>query len=367
MKTKAAVLYEARTPLEIEYLNLDPPQLGEVLVRVSAAGVCHSDWHIISGGTQYPLPVVLGHEGSGVVEQAGKGVTNLKEGDHVIFDWVASCGSCYYCLNGHPKLCSTYNQQLWAGNLLDGTTRFSKSGKRIFHLSGVACDSEYVVIPQECCVPLQINIPLPVAALIGCAVTTGVGAVLNTAQVRPGSSVAVYGTGGVGICVIMGAQLAGASRIIAVDLNEKKEKMAREFGATHFLVNGPDTNEAVRDLTEGRGADYVFEAVGTPELQEQCLDAARPGGVVILAGLSPMGSSTNLPGALITRQEKTILGSYYGSADTVRDFHLFSDLYLKGRLNLESLISKKYKLEQINQAYADMLSGNIARGLIVFD
>jgi S-(hydroxymethyl)glutathione dehydrogenase/alcohol dehydrogenase len=194
-----------------------------------------------------------------------------------------------------------------------------------------------------------------------------VGAVVNTARVRPGSSVAVFGAGGVGLSIVMGAKLAGAGRVIVVDRAEGKLDLAQGFGATDVLMAGPEVTEAVRSLTEGRGADYVFEAIGLPAVQEQCLEAARPGGVVVLVGISPMGSGTNLPGAIIARQEKTVSGSYYGSANAARDFPLYADLYLKGRLDLDRLVSKTYPLEQINEAYADMLGGEIARGVVVFE
>jgi S-(hydroxymethyl)glutathione dehydrogenase/alcohol dehydrogenase len=248
---------------------------------------------------------------------------------------------------------------------MDGTTRFSNNGKSYFHFSALACFSEYTVVPQECCVPLPKEVPLPAAALIGCAVTTGVGAALNTAQVKPGSSVAVFGAGGVGLSVVMGARLAGATTIIAVDRHEAKRKIAMNLGATHVLINPSDAVDEIRKITEDRGADYVFEAIGIPAVQELCLHAARPGGVVVLAGISPVGSSTNLPGAIITRQEKTIMGSYYGTANTARDFPRYAEYYLQGKLPLDRLISKTYALDQMNEAYADMLSGSIARGVVV--
>ena len=214
---------------------------------------------------------------------------------------------------------------------------------------------------------LPAAVPASVAALIGCAVTTGVGAVLNTAQVRPGSSVAVFGAGGVGLSAVLGARLAGAGRIIVVDAVAGKRDVALACGATDFLVADADVAAAIRSLTQGRGADYVFEAVGAPAVQETCLAAARPGGTIVLAGLAPMGSSTNLPGALLTRQEKTVKGSYYGSASPARDFPLLADLYLQGRLDLDQLVTRTYRLEEINDAYADMLAGRVARGVIVFD
>jgi NDMA-dependent alcohol dehydrogenase len=366
MKVKAAVFYEPGVPFQIETLDLQPPQTGEVLVKVAAVGVCHSDWHLMTGATQHPLPVVPGHEGAGIVEVVGEGVTRVQPGDHIALNWAPSCGSCFYCLRDRPSLCNTFVGPIWAGTMMDGTTRLSKDGRPIYHFSALACFADYTVVPQECCVPISKEIPLTVAALIGCAVTTGVGAVLNTARIEPGSTVAVFGAGGVGLSIIMGAQLAGAARIIAIDTNEAKGDLAHEFGATDILIARPDANDAIRSLTAGRGADYVFEAIGIPAVQEQCLDAVRPGGTVILVGVSAMGSGTNLPGAIITRQEKTVTGSYYGSANTARDFPLYADLYRQGKLDLGRLISRTYPLEQINEAYQDMLGGEIARGLIVF-
>jgi Zn-dependent alcohol dehydrogenase len=366
MKIQAAVFYESNVPFQIETLDLERPHAGEVLVKMAAAGVCHSDWHLMTGATKHPTPVVPGHEGAGIVEAVGESVTHIKAGDYVALNWAPNCGSCFYCLHDRPSLCSTYVEPIWAGTMMDGTSRLSKNGETIYHFSGTACFADYAVVPQECCVPLSQDIPLTIAALIGCAVTTGVGAVLNTAKVRPGSSVAIFGAGGVGLNIIMGAKLAGASRIIAVDKSEAKDDISQEFGATDFAIAGPEANDEIRRMTAGRGADYVFEAIGIPKVQEQCLDAVRPGGTVIFVGVSPMGSATNLPGAIITRQEKTVTGTYYGTANTVRDFPLFADLYLKGKLDLDRLISKTYSLDQINPAYADMLSGEIARGVIVF-
>jgi S-(hydroxymethyl)glutathione dehydrogenase/alcohol dehydrogenase len=367
MKIKAAVFYEPGVPFKVETLDLEEPRAGEVLVKVAAVGVCHSDWHLMTGATKHPLPVVPGHEGAGVVAAMGPGVERVKLGDHVALNWAPNCGKCFYCLNDRPSLCAAYVGPLWAGVMLDGSTRLSQNGQPVYHFSALACFAEYCVVPQECCVPFKNEVPLAVAALIGCAVTTGVGAVLNTARVKPGSSVAVFGAGGVGLSIIMGAHLAGASRVIAVDKAPAKLEMARGFGATDALLGGPGVNNAIRDLTGGRGADYVFEAVGIPALQEQCLDAARPGGVIVLAGISPMGSGTNLPGAIITRQEKTIMGTYYGSANTARDFPLYGELFLRGQLPLDKLVSQTYPLEQINEAYADMLSGETGRGVIVFE
>lgn len=367
MKIQAAVLNTPGAPFVIETLDLEPPREHEVLVRMAATGICHSDWHLVTGATQHAMPVVAGHEGAGVVVGLGKGVTNVSLGDHVALNWAPSCGNCFYCLNDRPSLCDTFIGPIWAGTMMDGTTRLSRNGQPIYHFSALACFADQVVVPDVCCVPLDKSIPLTVAALIGCAVTTGVGAVLNTIHFKPGSSVAVYGAGGVGLSIVLGAKLAGAARIIVVDTNEAKGNLSIEFGATDFVMAGSDAVASIRTMTHGRGADYVFEAIGLPSVQEECLAAVRPGGTVVLAGVAPMGSDTNLPGAIITRQEKTVTGTYYGSANPARDFPLYATLYQRGLLDLNRLISKTYKLDQINRAYADMLSGEIARGIIVFN
>ncbi len=366
MKIRAAVLRKIKSRFSIETVDLASPRAGEVRVRMAAAGVCHSDWHLVSGDTRHPLPVVAGHEGAGIVEKIGKGVSGFKPGDHVILNWAPNCGGCFYCRHHRPNLCSTYLEPIWAGTLLDGTPRLSKKGRPIFHYCGLACFAEHAVVPQECCVKIKKKIPLTVAALIGCAVTTGVGAVLNTAKVPPGSSVMIFGAGGVGLSMVMGAKLAGATRIVVVDRARAKMELSKTFGATHALPAGKEIIERVRALTGGRGADYVFDATGIPAVQEQCLDAARPGGTVVLAGLAPMGSATNFPGAILTRQEKTVKGTYYGSADPARDFPIYADLYLRGKLPLDKLISRTWPLKKINEAFAEMLTGNVARGVIVF-
>ena len=366
MKTRAALFVKPGEPFRIETLDLEAPRAGEVLVEMGAAGVCHSDWHLMTGATRHPVPVVPGHEGAGTVAGVGAGVTRVRPGDRVALNWAPSCGECFYCKHGRPSLCRTYVEPIWAGTMLDGTTRFSLDGRPVYHFSALACFAERIVVPEVCCVPMPHEIPMDVAALIGCAVTTGVGAVLNTAQVAAGSSVAVIGVGGVGLSVLLGARLAGAERIIAVDRHEGKGDLALAFGATDFVVNGPEATAEIRRLTDGRGADYVFEAVGLPALQEQALAAARPGGTAVLVGISPMGSATNLPGAILTREEKTVMGSYYGTADPSREFPRLAALYLEGRLDLDRLVTQRYRLDQINLAYADMLAGETARGVVEF-
>jgi S-(hydroxymethyl)glutathione dehydrogenase/alcohol dehydrogenase len=313
------------------------------------------------------LPVVLGHEGAGVVEAVGEGVTRVEPGDHVILNWAPDCGECSYCLHGKPNLCETFVGPLWAGTMLDGTTRLRSHGNTVYHFSGLATFAEQAIVPQETCIPIRKDVPLKAAALVGCAVTTGVGAAVNTVQVRPGDSIAVYGCGGVGLNILQAAALCGAETIIAVDRVAAKMEIAKTFGATHTVIAGDDTVKTVRDLTSGRGADFVFEAIGIPEVQEEALQAVRPGGTLILVGIAPMESATNFPGAVLARQEKNIVGSYYGTANTRRDFPMLLDLYMAGKLKLDELISCEYALDEINAAYQATLSGETARGVIVFE
>jgi NDMA-dependent alcohol dehydrogenase len=367
MKMKAALLTAAHQPFLVDEVMLDEPRTGEVLIKIAASGVCHSDYHLVSGATNHPMPVVPGHEGAGVVEAIGPGVTRVTTGDHVTLNWAPDCGQCFYCQRGKPNLCETYVGPIWAGTMLDGTPRLRWQDQTVYHFSALASFAEYAVVPQESCVRIRQDVPLDVAALVGCAVATGVGAAMFTAEVKPGESVVVFGCGGVGLNILQGAALCGAEKIIAVDTNSAKMEIARQFGATHTLLADENPLQAIRDLTNGRGAEHAFEAVGIPSLQELAFEAIRPGGTLTLAGLSPMGTGTNLPGAIITRQEKVIKGSYYGTVNASRDFPMLLDLYMAGKLKLDELISQRYTLDQINQAYEAMLSGTVARGVIVFE
>jgi S-(hydroxymethyl)glutathione dehydrogenase/alcohol dehydrogenase len=367
MRIKAALLLEPNRRFVVEEVNLDEPRGGEVRVKIHASGVCHSDWHVATGDTKQPMPVVTGHEGAGVVESVGEGVTRVKVGDHITLSWTPDCGECFYCQRNQPNLCETFTTPLWKGVMLDGTPRLSRlDGSPVYHYCGLATFAEYAVVPEQACIVIPKEVPLTVAALVGCAVATGVGAAFFTAEVAPGDSVVVYGAGGIGLNVIQGAAMCGAGMIIAVDTNPAKMELARQFGATHALIAGANTLSEIRALTGGRGAEHVFESVGTPAIQEASLDAVRPGGMLTLVGLSPMGSGTNLPGAVIVRQEKTIKGSYYGSVSPRRDFPMMIDLYRAGKLKLDELISREYRLDDINEAYAAMLKGETARGVIVF-
>jgi S-(hydroxymethyl)glutathione dehydrogenase/alcohol dehydrogenase len=366
------VLHAPNTRFVIEELDLDHPRQGEVLVRLRAVGVCHSDWHLVTGATKHPMPVVAGHEGAGVVESLGDGVSDLQAGDHVILNWAPACGRCFYCTHRKPNLCDTYTAPIWAGTMLDGTSRLTLTssvesqlrGNVVYSYCGLAAFADYTVVPRQSCVKVRKDVPLEAAALVGCAVATGVGAAMFTAKVQQGESVAVIGCGGVGLNCIQGAKICGASPIIAIDVNQTKLQFAREFGATHGVVSSSIVGERVRDLSGGRGVDHAIEAVGLPKLQELALELARPGGTITLAGLSPMGSATNLPGAVIVRQEKTIKGSYYGSANPPSDFPMMIDLYKAGKLKLDELVSRRFPLAKINDAFGQMLLGEVARGVI---
>ncbi len=366
MKIQAALLHQPNTPLQIETLDLDSPGKGEVLVRIAASGVCHSDYHVMNGATKHPLPAVLGHEGAGVVEAVGTEVSQVHVGDHVVLNWAPACGHCFYCLRDKPNLCETFTEPIWAGVMLDGTPRLHLGNEPVYHYCGLATFAEYVVVPQESCVPIRRDVPLKVAALVGCAVATGVGAALYTAEVRPGESVTVIGCGGVGLNIIQAAALCGAEMIVAVDTNPAKMELARQFGATHALLSNENTLQAIRDLTGGRGTDHAFDAIGVPAVQEFGLECIRPGGTLTLVGLAPMGTATNLPGAIITRQEKVVKGSYYGTVNANRDFPKLLDLYVAGKLKLDELISQEYPLSDINVAFDAMLSGGVARGVVMF-
>ncbi|GBD17603.1 NDMA-dependent alcohol dehydrogenase [bacterium HR27] len=368
MRARAAVLTEVKKPLEIWDVEVDPPKDGEVLVRVVAAGVCHSDLHYIHGDLATVLPAVPGHEGAGIVEAVGPGVTRFQSGDHVLFVFRAFCGQCFYCLNGRPALCDFSNPLRRTGRMFDGTTRFHRDGQDVHHILGVSCFAEYTVVPEQGLLKLPDDIPLDRAALVGCGVTTGVGAVLFAAGVRPGESVAVIGCGGVGLNVVQGAALAGAGPVIAVDVVPQKLQWAKELGATHVVnAREQDPVEAIRSLTEGRGADYACEVIGRVETIQQAYEATRKGGTTVVVGLAPQGTILPLDPLDLLRAEKTIKGTVYGTANLPRDIPRLLELYRLGRLKLDELISRRLRLEQINEGFDAMLSGSVARSIVVFD
>lgn len=364
---RGAVLYATKQPLVVEEIEIEQPREGEVLVRMAAAGVCHSDLHVINGDVPAVLPAVLGHEGAGVVEAVGPRVTAVAPGDHVILLWRLPCMRCRYCVSGKPALCAAGAQIRWTGKLLDGTTRFHKGGQEIYHFGGVSTFGEYTVLPEGACVKIRKDVPLEAAALVGCGVMTGVGAVINTAKVEPGASVAVFGCGGVGLNVIQGARLVSAGRIIAVDVLPYKLELARQFGATDTInANEADPVEAIKALTGGDGADYAFEVIGLARTIRQAMDATRRGGAMVMVGLPPVTSEMSIRPSDFILNEKRILGSLYGSTIPWIDMPRLLDLYVAGRLDLDRLISRRYPITAINDAFAALERGEVARSVIVY-
>ncbi len=367
MRARAAVLTAVKKPLEIWEVDVDSPREGEVLVRVAAAGICHSDLHYIQGDLEAVLPAVPGHEGAGVVEAVGPGVTRFRPGDPVLFVFRAFCGQCFYCLNGRPALCDFSNRLRQTGRMFDGTTRFHRDGQDVHHILGVSCFAEYTVVPEQGLLKLPADIPLDRAALVGCGVTTGVGAVLFAAGVRPGESVLVIGCGGVGLNVVQGAALVGAGPIIAADIVPQKLEWARQLGATHTVnAKEQDLLEVVQALTSGRGADYAFEVIGRAETIQQAYAATRKGGTTVVVGLTPKETTILLDPLDLLRSEKTIKGTLYGTANLPRDIPRFFELYRLGRLKLDELISRRLLLEEINQGFEALRTGSVARSIIVF-
>jgi S-(hydroxymethyl)glutathione dehydrogenase/alcohol dehydrogenase len=363
---KAAVCYQNDAPLLVEEITVDAPARNEVLVRMAASGVCHSDLSVITGIMPAKLPCVLGHEGAGTVERVGQNVEHLQEGDRVLLSWVVPCGTCFHCRAGEPHLCDVGARVNATHRLPDGTTRLRRNGAELQAFCGLGALSESVVAPANACVKLPDDAPLDKAALIGCAVMTGVGAVFNTAQVRPGSRVAVFGAGGVGLNVIQGASIAGAERIIAVDVNPTKLGFASMMGATDcFDAAAEYPVVGIRARTDGRGVDYTFEAIGRRESIEQAYAAVRKGGTCVVIGIGSRKESVNVNVFFIPVMGKRLVGCWYGSADVHRDALRLLALYRAGKLKLDELLTRTYPLEDVNQAFSDLRNGLNARGLVV--
>lgn len=366
MKTRAAVLTKANTPLEILELEQEGPKAGEARVKLKAAGVCMSDWHIMNGDWPLPLPMVLGHEAAGEVVEIGPGVSNVKVGDHVIFSFRPHCGHCNYCSRGRTVLCTGHDDTpRWV--MHDGTARVRLNGEPINVMARIGTFIEHSVCPAEQLVPVRKDLPWTHAAIIGCSVTTGVGAVIRHAAVEAGSSVLVIGCGGVGLNVVQGAKLAGAKTIIAADLVDKKLEMARHFGATH-TINGKteDVVKRVKEMT-GLGVDYAFDAIGTEPTVLQIVDALAPGGHASIVGIPSFATRAPIAPHLMVYGEKTLSGTYYGSVRPAVDFGILADLTMEKRINLDDLISRTYRFDEINDGFKQMLSGNVARGVILFN
>ncbi len=367
LEIRAAVLREPGRPVAVETVLLSAPKRGEVLVRVAAAGVCRSDLHLADGVLGAGRwPIVLGHEGAGVVEAVGEDVQSVAVGDHVAFCLVPACGTCGPCRTGRPTLCEPAGRNGVAGRLMDGTSRLrARDGTELQHGFMVACFAEYAVVPAAGAVPLPASIPLWQAALLGCGVVTGIGAV-NRSRVRVGDTVAVIGCGGVGLQVIAGARLAGASRIVAVDRDPDKLERALRRGATHGVRSavGDVVGEVVA-LTAG-GVDHAFEVIGTPATIRQAWDMLRPGGTATVVGVAPTGAEVSLP-ALEFLSEKTITGSYYGSSDVPRAMRGIAQLVVDGRLDLDGVVSDLVVLDEVEGALGRLRRGEGARSVIVID
>ncbi|MHA7599896.1 zinc-dependent alcohol dehydrogenase family protein [Alicycliphilus sp. T452] len=372
MKTRAAVLtrtgapapYAQSRPLEIWEVDLAPPGPGEVLVQVAAAGICHSDLSIINGDRPRDTPIVLGHEASGVVQALGEGVDDLAVGDHVVLLFVPGCGSCLPCAEGRPVLCEPAAQAGVAGTLLSGARRLSRGGQPIAHFVGVSAFAEHAVLSRRGVQKIDKRIPLDVAALFGCAVMTGVGAVANTARVQPGQSVAVVGLGGVGLSGIMGAVAAGAARVVAVDLSDEKLTLARRFGATDTVnAADPDAVQTLRDLTGG-GVDHAFEMVGSAKALELAYRVTRRGGSTVTVGLPANAQAVSLPVWHLVAEERTLKGSYMGSCIPRRDVARYIALYEAGRLPVDRLVTGTLALDEINEGFDRLARGEAIRQII---
>ena len=365
-QAKAAVCREWNKPVSVETVTVESPRRGEVMIKIAACGVCHSDLSATNGTIPLPPPLVLGHEAAGHVVEVGEGVTGLAVGDAVVVSWVAICGRCSYCVKGRPALCD--NAQKAALTLPDGTRRIKDAkGQELNHMAGVAVMAEYATMPVENVIKIDKDIPLDKAALVGCAVMTGVGAAINTAQVEPGSTVAVLGAGGIGLNVIQGAALAGAHQIIAIDMADQKLELAKLFGATHVVNPSRDGDAVMKVMAlSGGGVDYAFEAIGIGATIAQAYNMVRKGGKAIVVGVSKPTDTVTLGAFMMPFQEKTLIGSMYGSARPSTDFPRLLSLYKTKRLKLDELVTATYKIEDVNRAFDDMQAGTNARGVIVF-
>lgn len=362
MKITGAVLYKENTPLKLEELEMDAPAAGEVLVKLKSSGVCHSDWHMIKGDWDTSsFPMILGHEGAGVVEEVGHEVRTIKKGDHVILSWKQSCGYCEVCEQGLPQLC---------GNIILPSSKPRLKGveQGVNRFINLGTFATYTVVPEIAAIPIDKDIAFPQAALLGCGVMTGVGAAINTAKVAAGSTVAVFGSGGVGLSCIQGAVICGASQIIAVDLSDYKLELAMEFGATHTVnASHQDPVKAIKDLTGGLGVHYAFEAIGlVPEPFVQSIHCTRKHGMTVWVGHAPLDTQISFsPRDIIA--EKTITSSMYGSARPHIDFPRLLNLYKAGKLKLDEMISRSYPLEQVNDSIEILAQNAVARSVLVMD
>lgn len=363
IRSRAAVHRGNGSALEIIQVDVAEPGPGTVLVRLGASGVCGSDRHVLDGEWEMPSPTVMGHEGAGVIEAIGEGVQDVAVGDHVVLSWFYPCRRCTACLSGRAFVCTGSRSEECV--LPDGSTPLSENGAPVFPYLAVGSMSEYAVVPESAAVKIPSEVPFEVASLLGCSVSTGVGAVVNDAMVAAGQSAVVVGTGGVGLSIIMGLNLVGATPIIAVDLSEEKLAIAKRFGATHTVTAGPTTEQTIREITGG-GADYAFEAIGRKETIESLPGLLVRGGTAVLVGLPPADETINFDGLALAEGGIRIVGSNYGSTVPGRDFPRLAELYLAGKLPVDELISDRISLDDVNEAFDAMRRGERARSVIVF-
>jgi alcohol dehydrogenase len=373
MKIRAAVLetmgaahpYAASRPLKIEELDLAPPGVGEILVRIKAAGLCHSDLSVINGDRPRPMPMALGHEAAGIVETLGDGVHDLAVGDHAVLVFVPSCGHCHPCAEGRPALCEPGAAANGAGSLLNGARRLTRNGQTINHHLGCSAFATHAVVSRRSAIKIEHELPFEHAALFGCAVLTGVGAVVNTAQVRAGTSVAVIGLGGVGLASVLGAAAAGARQVIAVDLADNKLALAKTLGATHtFNAGAANAIEAIRDATRG-GVDTAIEMAGSTRAFELAYRITRRGGMTVTAGLPPPDATWAMPAVNLVAEERTIKGSYVGTCVPMRDIPRYVDLFRGGRLPVDRLLTGTLALDDINRGFDLLHEGKAVRQVVL--
>jgi alcohol dehydrogenase len=374
MRVRAAVLetiglpapYAESRPLKIREVELDPPGAGEVLIRVHAAGLCHSDLSVISGDRARPVPMVLGHESAGEVIECGAGITDLAPGDRVVLVFMPSCGGCMPCMEGRPALCEPGAASNGAGTLLSGERRLHLDGRPVNHHVGVSCFADYAVVSRRSCVKIEADLSHAEAALFGCAVLTGVGAVINTARVQAGSTVAVLGLGGVGFSALLAAVASGAREVIAMDLSDSKLALARELGATAaFNASRPAAADEVRQLTRG-GVDFAFEMAGAIPAMELAWRITRRGGSTVSAGLPHPDKRFQLPPVQLVGEERTLRGSYIGSAVPARDIPRYIEMYRRGKLPVDRLMGERLALDDINRGFDRLATGQALRDVVLF-
>jgi S-(hydroxymethyl)glutathione dehydrogenase/alcohol dehydrogenase len=376
MRMKAAVLYKVKEPLVIEEIELDPPKAGEVLIKMVATGVCHSDVHYYTGDVPRDMPLILGHEGAGIVQEVGAGVTSVAPGDHVVLTFLPSCGKCRWCHTGHPTLCDL-GAKLRTGKYLDDTHRhhLARDGRDINSFLFVSTYGEYTVSPEASVLKVPDYLPLERLCLLGCGFTTGFGAATNSAHIKPGDTVMIVGCGGLGLAAVQGAALSGAGKIIAVDVHEEKLSMAKQFGATHTITNRHNPEEVVKEVQEitwGVGVDYSFEFVGwtqTDETYRVCYEGLRKGGTMFVVGVAEHTKKTMPIGPRdFSLWRKRIQGVLFGDAHFRADIPRYIDLYQQGQIKLDEMVTQEFRLEDINTCFSNILAGNkVARQVIRYD